>query len=77
MTNEEAIKKLKAVQAEFNENWIDYGGINQAFNLAFEALKSQALVYKVAETREVKRQEDLNKIKFDEVKSNEQRFNQP
>ena len=31
MTNEEAIKRLKEVQIEFNENWVDYSGINEAF----------------------------------------------
>lgn len=41
MTNEEAIKKLKAVQAEFNGNWIDYGGINQAFEKAYQALEGK------------------------------------
>lgn len=38
MTNEEAIKRLKQVQAEFNENWVDYGGINEAFKKAYQAL---------------------------------------
>lgn len=38
MTNEEAIKRLKEVQAEFNENWVDYGGINEAFEKAYRAL---------------------------------------
>lgn len=39
MTNEEAIKRLKQVQAEFNENWVDYGGINEAFEKTYQALK--------------------------------------
>ena len=65
MTNEQAIKILKNLQIEFNENWLDYSGVNEAFNLAFEALESQAFAYKIAETKEVKRQEDLNKIKFE------------
>lgn len=38
MKNEEAIKRLKEVQAEFNENWVDYGGINEAFEKAYRAL---------------------------------------
>lgn len=41
MTNEEAIKRLKEVQAEFNENWVDYGGINQAFEKAYKALEER------------------------------------
>lgn len=39
MTDKEAIKRLKEVQAEFNENWVDYGGINEAFKKAYQALK--------------------------------------
>ena len=39
MTNEEAIKRLKEVQLAFNSNWIDYGGINEAFEKAYQALK--------------------------------------
>lgn len=41
MTNEEAIKKLKKVQAEFNGNWIDCGGINKAFEKAYQALEER------------------------------------
>lgn len=41
MTNKEAIKRLKEVQAEFNENWVDYGGVNQAFELAIKALENE------------------------------------
>lgn len=44
MTNEQAIKILKDLQIDFNENWLDYSGVNEAFNLAFEALESQALI---------------------------------
>ncbi len=45
MTNEEAIKRLKEVQAEFNENWIDYGGINEAFEKAYQALRKGGTEY--------------------------------
>lgn len=41
MTDEEAIKRLKQVQAEFNENWVDYGGINEAFKKAYQALEER------------------------------------
>lgn len=41
MTNKEAIKRLKEVQAEFNENWVDYGGINEAFKKAYRALEER------------------------------------
>ena len=39
MTNKEAIKILKEQQAEFNDEYIDYGGVNEAYNLAIEALE--------------------------------------
>lgn len=42
MTNEETIKRLKQVQAEFNENWVDYGGVNQAFENAYKALEERS-----------------------------------
>lgn len=41
MTNEEAIRILKNLQIEFNENYVDYSGVNGAFNLAFEALRKK------------------------------------
>lgn len=39
MTNEQAIKILKNLQIEFNENYIDYSGVNEAYNLAIRALE--------------------------------------
>jgi len=39
MTNKEAIKKLKQAQAEYNDNYVDYCGMNEAYNLAIKALK--------------------------------------
>ena len=47
MTNKEAIKRLKKVQSEFNENWVDYGGVNQAFELAYQALERPKGEWKV------------------------------
>lgn len=41
MTNKEAIKRLRGVQADFNENWVDYGGINDAIDLAIKALEER------------------------------------
>lgn len=41
MTSEEAIKKLKEQQNEFNEHCIDYAGINKAYNMAIEALEQR------------------------------------
>lgn len=39
MTNEQAIEILKKLQIEFNENYIDYSGVNEAYNLAIKALE--------------------------------------
>lgn len=40
MTNEEAIKKLKQAQAEYNDNYVDYCGMNEAYDLAIKALEN-------------------------------------
>lgn len=40
MTEEEAIKKLKEQQNEFNEHYIDYAGINEAYNMAIRSLEA-------------------------------------
>ena len=41
MTNEEAIKKLKEQQAEFNDTYVDFAGVNEAYNLAIKALENE------------------------------------
>ena len=41
MTNKEAIKKLKEQQAEFNENYVDFAGVNEAYDLAIKALEEK------------------------------------
>ena len=38
MTIDRAVKKLKGQQADFNEQYIDFGGINDAFNTAYEVM---------------------------------------
>lgn len=40
MTREEAIKKLREQQNEFNEHCIDYAGINEAYNMAIKSLEA-------------------------------------
>lgn len=40
MIREEAIKKLKEQQNEFNEHCIDYAGINEAYNMAIKSLEA-------------------------------------
>lgn len=39
MTIDRAVKKLKGQQADFNEQYIDFGGINDAFNTAYEVMR--------------------------------------
>lgn len=41
MTNKEAIKILQEQQAKFNDEYIDYGGVNEAYKLAIEALEDE------------------------------------
>lgn len=43
MTHEEAAKKLEEQRIAFNESYIDYGGVNDAYNMAIEALKRDAI----------------------------------
>jgi len=44
MTNEEAIKeaitKLKQQQAEYNDTYVDFAGVNDAYNLAIRSLEA-------------------------------------
>lgn len=40
MTKEEAITKINKLRNEYNEQYIDYCGINEAVNMAIEALKA-------------------------------------
>ena len=39
MTNKDAIKILQEQQAKFNDEYIDYGGVNEAYKLAIKALE--------------------------------------
>ena len=39
MSIDKAIKKLKGQQADFNEQYIDYGGINDAFFTAYAVMR--------------------------------------
>ena len=40
MTREEAIKKLQKQKNEYLEEWVDYSGVAEAFDMAIEALKA-------------------------------------
>ncbi len=39
MSIDSAVEKLKDQQADFNEQYIDFGGINDAFNTAYEVMR--------------------------------------
>ena len=41
MTNEEAIKKLEYQRRDFNDRMIDYGGVNEAYDMAINALRTE------------------------------------
>ena len=38
MTRKEAIEKLQKQKAEYLEEWVDYSGVAEAFDMAIEAL---------------------------------------
>lgn len=39
MTREEAIRKLQKQKAEYLEEWVDYSGVAEAYDMAIEALE--------------------------------------
>lgn len=41
MTREEAITKINRLRNEYNDQYIDYCGTNEAVNMAIEALKAE------------------------------------
>lgn len=41
MTREEAIKKLQKQKAEYLEEWVDYSGVAEAYDMAIEALEQE------------------------------------
>ena len=41
MTREEAIKKLQKQKEEYLDEWVDYSGVEDAFDMAIEALSKQ------------------------------------
>ena len=43
MTREEAIRKLQKQKAEYLEEWIDYSGVAEAYDMAIEALFAEAV----------------------------------
>ena len=41
MTREEAIKKLQKQKAEYLDEWVDFSGVAEAYDMAIEALTNQ------------------------------------
>ena len=41
MKREEAIKKLQKQKAEYLEEWVDYSGVAEAYDMAIEALQDR------------------------------------
>ena len=39
MTREEAIRKLQKAKAEYLEEWVDFSGVAEAYDMAIEALE--------------------------------------
>lgn len=39
MTNQEAIRILDEQRNKFMDEWVDFGGVNEAYNMAIQALK--------------------------------------
>ena len=42
MTREEAIRKLQKQKAEYLEEWVDFSGVAEAYDMAIEALSAKA-----------------------------------
>lgn len=47
MSIDRAVKKLKGQQADFNEQYVDFGGINDAFNTAYEVMEKYQKIVQV------------------------------
>ena len=41
MTKEEAIRKLQKQKAEYLDEWVDFSGIAEAYDMAIEALSAE------------------------------------
>lgn len=41
MTKEEAIRKLQKQKAEYLEEWVDFSGVAEAYDMAIEALSAE------------------------------------
>ena len=44
MTNQEAVRILDEQRNKFMDEWVDFGGVNEAYNIAIQVLKEQEAV---------------------------------
>lgn len=44
MTREEAIRKLQKQKAEYLEEWVDFSGVAEAYDMAIEALAQPEII---------------------------------
>lgn len=44
MTNKEAIRILNEQRNKFMDEWVDFSGVNEAYNIAIQALKEQEAI---------------------------------
>ena len=51
MTSHEAIRILDEQRNKFMDEYVDYGGVNEAYNMAIQALKEQEAVKPVFEVK--------------------------
>ena len=80
MTNKEAIKKLKEQQAEFNENYVDFAGVNEAYDLAIKALEERPQGEWIKEPSATFRCSECNNripIKYDEINEHMAKITKP
>lgn len=54
MTREEAIRKLQKQKAEYIEEWVDFSGVAEAYDMAIEALSAEAAQPEIIYCRECK-----------------------
>ena len=51
MTNQEVIRILNKQRNEFMDKWVDFGGVNEAYNIAIQALKEHEAVKPVRDKK--------------------------
>lgn len=44
MTREEAVRKLQKQKAEYLEEWVDFSGVAEAYDMAIEALTQPEII---------------------------------